>query len=249
MEVIKEIWLRVWEFKLSLIPVLLTYLLFDVQAVIRRVTRKAYVPIYFMFFPLGHSDKLYAQYFNEDDIYWIGASMTPEQKVALRNRIRRQAIMSMVFATAIAPWVCGFLAALYLTQEQFKEFVWFLIGVKTLLICKALYELRANAWFVEKSNSYLFLCAIYVGYLLLILRGVTKAFAWTAENLRTLGVLGTLWGLLDYTYVDIFINIFAVSAATWAITTRYTDPTLIPEPYDGRWDGDSNGAASVASDQ
>jgi hypothetical protein len=160
METISEIWERVWEFKLSLLPVLLTYLLFDAQAIFRRITRKAYVPIYFMFFPLGHSDKLYAQYFNEDDVYWVGDSMAPEQKVALRNRIRRHAIISMVLAAVIAPWVCGFLSALYLTRPQFVEFVWFLMIVKTLLIGKALYELQANAWFVERSNSFLFLCAI-----------------------------------------------------------------------------------------
>ena len=248
MNVVGEFLAHMWSYKLSVFPVLLTYLLFDAQAIVRRLTRKAYVPIYFMFFPLGHSDKLYAQYFNEDDVYWVGASMTPKQKISLRNRIRRHAIISMLLAAVFAPWVCGFLAALYLPRDQFLEFVWFLMIVKTLLIARALYELRANAGFVERSNSFLFLCVIYVGYLLLILRGTTKSYGWAAENLNTLGVLGTLWGLLDYAYVDIFINIFVVSAATWAVTTRYTDPALIPQPYKEESNDDTNSASTVASD-
>jgi hypothetical protein len=40
-----------WSFKLSLAPVLLTYLIFELPAIIRRSMRWAYIPIYFMFFP------------------------------------------------------------------------------------------------------------------------------------------------------------------------------------------------------
>jgi len=70
---------------------------------------------------------------------------------------------------------------------------------------------------------------IYAAYLVLILRGVTKSYAWTSSNLNALGFLGTLWGLLDYAYVDLFINIIIVALATWAITSRYTNPRLIPK--------------------
>jgi hypothetical protein len=229
MSTLVEAWSVAWAFKLSLFPVLLTYFIFDLPALIRRITRRAYVPIYFMFFPLGNSDKLYAQYFNEDNVYGIGESMSDAEKTALRTRIRLLAVTSMIFATVVAPWLCGFICAFYLTKEQFYEFVWFLMIVKSLLIVKALYELRASAWFVEKSKSFKFLCMIYVAYLVLILRGVTKAFAWTSSNLSASGFWGTLWGLLDYAYVDFFINVIIVALATWAITTRYTDPRLIPK--------------------
>jgi membrane protein CcdC involved in cytochrome C biogenesis len=229
MNTLMEAWSAAWALKLSLLPVLLTYFIFDSPALIRRITRRAYVPIYFMFFPLGHSDKLYAQYFNEDNFFGVGEAMSEPEKAALRTRIRLLSVASMIFATVIAPWLCGFLSAFYLTGEQFREFVWFLMIVKLLLIAKALYELRQNAWFVETSGSFKFLCMIYAAYLVLILRGVTKSYAWTSSNLNALGFWGTLWGLLDYAYVDLFINVIIVALATWAITTRYTDPRLIPK--------------------
>ncbi len=228
MNTLVEAWSAAWAFKLSLLPILLTYFIFELPALVRR-TRRAYVPIYFMFFPLGHSDNLYAQYFNEDNHFGVGESMSDEEKVVLRTRIRILAILSMIFAIVVAPWLCGFLAGFYLSRDQFVEFVWFLMIVKTLLIARALYELRHTAWFVERSGSFEYLCIIYVAYLLLVWRGVTKSYGWTSANLETLGFFGTLWGLLDYAYVDIFINILVVALATWAITTRYTDPKLIPE--------------------
>jgi len=240
-----EAWSAAWAFKLSLFPVLLTYFIFDFPALVRRLTRRAYVPIYFMFFPLGHSDKLYAQYFNEDNFYGVGDAMSDAEKAALRTKIRLLAVLSMIFATVVAPWLCGFLSAFYLTKEQFVEFVWFLMIVKSLLIAKALYQLRENAWFVETSNSFKYLCLIYVAYLVLILRGVTKSYAWASSNLSASGFLGTLWGLLDYAYVDLFINVIVVALATWAITTRYTDPRLIPKIHD--YDDTANEQIALSS--
>jgi len=153
MNTLVEAWSAAWAFKLSLFPTLLTYFIFDLPSLIRRITRRAYVPIYFMFFPLGHSDKLYAQYFNEDNFFGIGEAMSEAEKADLRTRIRLLSVASMIFATVFAPWLCGFLSAFYLTGEQFYEFVWFLMIVKSLLVAKALYELRQNAWFVGKSES------------------------------------------------------------------------------------------------
>ena len=134
MRTISDLLNLAWTYKLSLMPVLLTYLIFDLPALIRRYTRRTYIPIYFMFFPLGYSDQMYAQYFNEDDVYGVGESMNDAQKQALRTRIQVTAIVSMIFAAVIAPWLCGFIAAFYLTQSQFLEFVWFLMILKTILI-------------------------------------------------------------------------------------------------------------------
>ncbi len=71
-----DIWWQVWTYKVSLVPVLLTYLLLDSQAIIRRITKQYYVPIYFIIFPDGHTDKMYAEYFSEDDFYGVGQEMS-----------------------------------------------------------------------------------------------------------------------------------------------------------------------------
>ncbi len=97
-----EYFLLVWNYKISIAPVLITYLAFELPAIVRKLTRVAYVPIYFIFFPTGQSDRLYAQYFNEDYIYGEGSSMDVHQKRALRHRIQATAIFSMIFAGVIA---------------------------------------------------------------------------------------------------------------------------------------------------
>ena len=88
MSTIRQFFVDVWTYKVSLVPVLVTYLLFDAQAIYyRRMTKTWYVPIYFIVFPSGHSDQLYAEYFSEDDFYGVGSSMTEAEKRSLRRKI------------------------------------------------------------------------------------------------------------------------------------------------------------------
>lgn len=231
MRSIPEFFNIAWAYKFSLMPVLLTYLIFDLPALIRRITRRAYIPIYFMFFPLGHSDQMYAQYFNEDDIYGVGESMNEAQKQMLRARIQVTAILSMIFAAVIAPWLCGFIAAFYLEQSQFLEFVWFLMILKIILICISLYEIKQSDSFVMRSHSFKYVVLVYIAYVVLIWRGVTKSFWWTSDNLSTSGLAGLLMRLAEHAYVDLFLNIVVVALGTWAITNHYLDPKLIREKY------------------
>ncbi len=171
-----EILSAIWHYKLSLVPVLATYLLFDLPAIIRRLTGIAYVPIYFLFFPSGHSDQLYAQYFNEDYYYGEGATMNEDQKRLLRNWIRATAILSMVFATIVAPWTCGIISALYLTQTQFLEFLVFLTVVKAVVLSWVLFKSRNESQSVRAFFG--LICSLYAVYLLLVLRALTKSFEW-----------------------------------------------------------------------
>jgi hypothetical protein len=54
---------------------------FDLQAIYRRITKTWYVPIYFLIFPSGRSDRLYAEYFSEDDMYGVGSEMSAKEKL------------------------------------------------------------------------------------------------------------------------------------------------------------------------
>lgn len=216
----------VWTYKFSLLPVLVTYLLFDSVAIVRRLTGVAYVPIYFVFFPSGHSDQLYAQYFNEDYMYGDGAVMSDSQKQLLRNRIRATAIISMVFATIIAPWICGIVAALYLSQHQFFEFLVFFVVVKSIILVTVLGKSRNESQSIR--NFFGLIAVMYGFYLLVVVRALTKSFEWSFLQLKTAGFGGMIWGILDYAYTDIFVNVIIVSAVTWGITTLYTSPANIP---------------------
>jgi hypothetical protein len=222
---------EIWTYKISLVPVLATYLLFDLPAIFRKITGVAYVPIYFIFFPSGHSDRLYAQYFNEDYMYGDGALMNDKEKKKLRHRIQATAIISMVFATVVAPWLCGFISAFYLTTNQFSEFLWFLIIVKATLIASVLYKLRGDSDAVRTGYSFYYVIVLYVAYLFLVWRGLAKAYEWTHTNLNSKGISGIAAGLLEYAYVDIFLNVVIVAAVTWGITTLFTSPSHIQRPY------------------
>jgi hypothetical protein len=227
----KSYFLEIWNFKLSLVPVLVTYFIFELPALVRRVRRWLYTPIYFMFFPLGHADHLYAQYFNEDDFYRIGADQTPDEKETVRRRIIAISVLSMIISSVAAPWLTGFLAAFYLSESIFSEFVLFLISVKIITLIYSLGRMR-RAYFVDDSNSFYFVVLTYVFYLIMIWWGVTNAFSWTTDKLNSVGPILLFLELFRFFYKEILVSIVIVGAGTWALTQYYTDPKLIRPPHD-----------------
>ena len=228
MTTLNNLILQAWNFQLSLLPVLVTYIVFELPSLIRRYYRWYYTPIYFVFFPLGHSDQLYAQYFNEDDFYRVGKAQTPAQKKKLRKRIVAVSIISMVASTIISPVFCGTLSAFYLTREQFKQFIWFLIIIKVLTLSWSLNKAR-KASFVERSRSFRWVILLYLFYLFVIWRLLTMTNYWVASNLVALGISGTVWAIFDYVFVELFLYGIIVSLATRAIIYVYTDPKYINE--------------------
>ncbi len=232
---LQDMFFQVWDYRFPLAPVLMTYLLFDLPAIARRITGVAYVPVYFIFFPSGHSDQLYAQYFNEDYMYLVGAQQTTAQKRELRRKIQATAILSALFAAIIAPWTCGFLSAFYLNTPQFDAFLWFLLTAKAILLYWTLAKLKNDSNAFSDTKYFAYVAFLYIGYLVLVWQGITKSYHWTHMYLQSNGLVGLLIGLLDYAYIDIFLNIVAVSAVTWGLTTLITDPSRIP-----RDDGDGH---------
>lgn len=226
MDTLAAIFSDAWNFKLSVLPVLVTYLIFEIPALVRKYYRRFYTPIYFMFFPLGHTDQLYAQYFNEDDWYGVGETQTKEEKEAVRTKIIATSILSMIFSAVVAPWATGFASAFYLNHSQFQEFVAFLLIVKFLTLSYSIYNLR-NVSFIYKSNSLGWVVLTYVFYLFLVWWGVTNAFQWTIANHESIGIVPTIWKMLGFFYAEMFFSIGIVSAGTWALIRYYTKPTYI----------------------
>jgi hypothetical protein len=239
-----QTWQEIWSYKVSLVPVLSTYLVFDLPAIARRVTRVAYVPIYFLVYPSGHSDQLYAEYLNEDDFYGIGETLSEDERNSLRKKIQATAVFSMVFAAIFAPWVCGFISAFYLQPNQFAEFLVFFFVVKTFLLSKSLWNLRGDSRAALHGSAFLSVVGVYFVFLLSVWYGLTKSIKWTHANIQSDGFVGLFISLLDYAYANIFIGVGVVSALTWAFTVKFTDPKNIT-PRDGSVDeSSSNGAAA-----
>jgi len=233
METIKQLVADAWNYKVSLVPVAVTYLLFDLQAIYRRATKTWYVPIYFMIFPSGHSDRLYAEYFSEDDMYGVGSSMSGEEKRLLRYKIIAYAILSMLFATIFAPYVCGLISATYLSRQQFVEFIVTLLVIKTALIVYALYNIRVTSRVVDRGAPFYYVVAMYVAYLFFVWRGLTKSFEWATAQMANSGIWGLLAALGDFVHEEFFISIAAVGLLTWVVQQKLTSPENIsPLPSD-----------------
>jgi hypothetical protein len=229
---IKQFFVDVWTYKVSLAPVLVTYLLFDAQAIYRRATKTWYVPIYFIVFPYGHSDKLYAEYFSEDDFYGVG-TMTAAEKRSLRQKIIVYAILSMIFATIVAPYLRGLISALYLSRQQFIEFLVTIMVVKTGFIVYALNNIRNTSRVVNQGSPFYYVVAIYVAYLYFIWRGLTKSFEWASGHIEKAGAWGLLNAVGDIVHEEFFINIVAVGLLTWVVQQRLTLPgNISPLPQD-----------------
>ena len=99
--------------------------------------------------------------------------------------------------------------------------------MKTTILAWVLNRLRGESLAVTTGNSFYYVIALYAVYLFLVWRGLTKAYEWTHTNLESNGALGLALGLLDYAYVDIFINVIIVAAVTWEITILFTNPSHI----------------------
>ncbi|TJU82969.1 MAG: hypothetical protein E5Y15_14900 [Mesorhizobium sp.] len=218
---------QAWQYKMSLLPILAVYFVFEISTLVRRFTRIAYTPIYFMFFPLGHADSLYSYYFNEDDLY-IGASQTPEEKRRTRKKIISISVFSMVFATVFNPAIAGIFAAYFVTASQYKEFFWFLIIIKTAMIMFSLYNVRRIS-FVSRSGSFPWLALIYISYILIVSRVVDVSYHWAATAVDQVGGLGLIFAIIDFVIFDFLIYIIFVALGGAAISYWMTDPDNIPE--------------------
>lgn len=179
-----------WNYKVSLFPVLFTYFIFDLQAIYRRITKTHYVPIYFIIFLDGHSDKLYAEYFGEDDYFGVGSNPSEQERKELRRKIFASAIISMTFSAVVAPYACGIISALYLSAQQFKEFIVFLMLVKSYNIFRVLCRIRLDSEVVGRGKSFLYVLSIYGAYLVSICYAFNVAFGWASASLEKSGALG-----------------------------------------------------------
>jgi len=139
---LKDTFLIAWNFEYALIPCIIAHIVFDFPIILRRITRRIYVPIYFAFIPAGYSDELLAKYFDEDH-YWVVGGPYPEEELkSARLRIIALSVGSLALTMTISPLAAGIFGTYALTPSQFLQFVWTLTIVKCFLLIWAYYDLR-----------------------------------------------------------------------------------------------------------
>jgi len=216
-----EILLQIWNFQYALVPCLAAYLVFDFATIVRRVTRKAYVPIYFMFFPYGYTDELYAQYFDEDTFLILGPPLTDEEKIYTRKKIIWLSMVSLIFSVLISPMMAGLFGYFVLNDYQFTQFMWTLFIVKLFLLARSLYDLK-HVWVVGEAVSLYSIALIYALYLVAILINTHSAYEWVASHYSVGGINNMIWSFGRLLVQDFGITILGAAVFGWLIPWRIT---------------------------
>lgn len=178
MDLIKEI----WQAEIQLVPVLLSILLFEIPAIIRRWKKLFYVPIYFSVFPLRELNQDLSTYLGEDYFIGLGESLSGKQAEKLRKKIILVSIVSMAIGTLLTPLVVGFLSAFYMSKDTFIQFVSILLFYKAVLLIKLIYQFHLYS--IGSLRNHIFLGFIYVCYLGVIFEVLRTSYYWTAPYVQ-----------------------------------------------------------------
>jgi fatty acid desaturase len=178
--------------------------------------------MYFMFFPLGHSDNLYSQYFAEDYFYSTGEHLNDKQIKSVRFRIMAIAAVSMFFSTVFAPVFVGFIGAIFVDQKVFYDFIFLLLFMKIVLLCVSLYFFFQTS--VGRVVAVRFVVVmLYITYVTVVFVFLADTYDWTIETLRNNTVIQTVRlaaSDLVYNQVWAYIVVPAVSAAVGLFIAR-----------------------------
>jgi hypothetical protein len=174
---------ELWSWKIQILPILLTVLLFESPAIIRRWKKLFYVPIYFSVFPLKELNQDLATYLIEDDMIGLGERLTPDQVEKLRKKIIVLSVVSMTIGALFAPLLTGFISAFYMTKEIFIQFMVIFILYKAIFLVKSIVQFHHHA--IGTVRNRVILSAIYVSYLGVIFEIMRSTFNWTAPYVQS----------------------------------------------------------------
>jgi hypothetical protein len=192
----------IWSFQYALVPCLVAYVVFDFTSIIRQITRRLYVPVYFAFFPFGHSDELYARYLDEDSYYIVGGPFPEDQRQYARIKIIWLSVLSLMLTVIVNPFVVSLFAHFTMTEAQWIQFLWTLFVVKLILLAKSLYDLSFHFKVIERV-PFAYMIFLYVAYLAIILYNTVKVSAWLNAKLALGGFPELGMGIMDFLIFDI----------------------------------------------
>ena len=199
-----------WAFEYALLPCLVAYIVFDLPIIIRRITRKIYVPIYFAFFPASYSDELLAKYFDEDDWYMVGGPFPQEEMGAARMKILTIAVLSLALTMTVSPLLTGLFSHYFLDASQFKQFVWTLGVVKAILLAWAVYDMKYT-FNVSDRVPIGTLVAIYSAYWIALIYFTLRARSWVSEKAAAGGLENVISSVADFVIFDVGVGVLFYS--------------------------------------
>lgn len=209
---------QIWQFKIQLIPVVLTLFIYEVPAMIRRARKLFYVPIYFSIYPLREINQDLSVYLAEDYMICAGCDLTEKQAEKLRKKIILTSIVSASLDTILIPILIGFIAAFYLPSDVFTQFLVVLVVYKVITVTTSVRNFHYHS--IGNRRNIAFLIFIYIVYIGVAIEMLKTSYSWTTPFV----LAGNWYGLWSAFTALVFGKIIAqglVLAVLVAIFTNY----------------------------
>ena len=216
MDFLKEI----WNWKIQVLPILLSILLFEAPAIIRRLKKLLYLPIYFSVFPLRELNQDLSIYLVEDD-YRSGEELTTEQAERLRKKIIIVSILSMAIGALLTPLIVGFSSAFFMDKDVFIQFIIILLMYKVILLSKSIY--RFHLYAIGSARNLFLLGFIYFCYLGVVFEVLRTSFNWTLPYVQARNWGGMLSDLSALVFGKALIEMLILSLLTAIFVSLITD--------------------------
>jgi hypothetical protein len=178
-----------WNGKFLVFQIVTCLFVLEAPSLLRRVTKVAYVPLYFSFIPLGHSDSLYAEYLDEG--FLGGSDMNEAESNRLKNKIVSYGYISIIFSFLFVPWTAGAILSSIVAKEVVMQTLVIFVVWKAYAISKGIIQWRLDTVVFRGSNLIL-VVLLYVSFLFAVVVGTLSSFDWFSGTFRKLGTLGTL---------------------------------------------------------
>lgn len=215
----------IWDFELAIIQVVVLIALFELPAIILRRTRWAYTPIYFMFFPFGHADHLYAKYFAEDYFYMEGESLNEVELKTLRYRIVSVATISTFISTMITPFVIGVVSAYLVTGQNFSDFLKCLVAIKLVLLTFSFLNFCQTS-IGDSWSKRLSVVIIYTVYLVLAVSFLRWGYEYSDAIIKIHGTIPAILGITKNLMLEILLPMIVVPVVTAAVTYNFCNKDI-----------------------
>jgi len=168
---------QIWQYRIQLLPVLLTLLIFEIPAIIRRMKKLYYVPIYFSIYPLREINQNLSVYLAEDYFICTGCDLPEDQAEKLRKRIIYTSIISASLDAVVIPLAIGFLTAFYLPPHVFTQFLIVLLIYKALTITNSLKNFHYHS--IGSKRNIALLIIVYIVYIGVVIEMLRTSYSWT----------------------------------------------------------------------
>ncbi|OGW38688.1 MAG: hypothetical protein A2Y97_12285 [Nitrospirae bacterium RBG_13_39_12] len=199
-------------------PVILTLLIYELPAMIRRTKKLFYVPIYFSIYPLREINQNLSIYLGEDYMICAGCDLSEKEAEKLRKKIIFTSIVSASLDALVIPIVIGFIAAFYLPATVFTQFLVALVIYKIITVTNSLRTFHYYS--IGSKRNLVFLAFIYIVYIGVAIEMLKTSYSWTKPFVLT-GNWSGLWSALTAVVFGKIIAQGFVLAVFVAIFTNY----------------------------